>query len=350
MSCATACARSQSPRASCHRARSGAATSGGPDAATVALNSLECHRAHYRLHDEVLDRRLDGESPRAPASASSGRPPLPRRIGAGRRLTSVIIPRSRCRTPDEPRLLFLLSGGCMRHSILAAALVLSFSAGAVAQQDDESASATMRPVIRGRQAAVTSMKPEATEAARRILQAGGNAFDAAVAGQAALGRHRLPVERRRQRRGDPALRREGEEGRVDQRRAARAEARDDRVVSEEQRRQAAERATVCFQAASPASSTPGICCSITGARCRSSRCCSRRSSSPSRASRSARSWPAAIANTKKIRQYPSTMRVYMPGAPPKPGDIFKNVDLAQHLEEARRVREERRRRRAVTKR
>ena len=30
------------------------------------------------------------------------------------------------------------------------------------------------------------MKPEATEAARRILQAGGNAFDAAVAGQAAL--------------------------------------------------------------------------------------------------------------------------------------------------------------------
>jgi gamma-glutamyltranspeptidase/glutathione hydrolase len=45
---------------------------------------------------------------------------------------------------------------------------------------------TMRPVIRGRQAAVSSMKAEATESARRILQAGGNAFDAAVAGQAAL--------------------------------------------------------------------------------------------------------------------------------------------------------------------
>jgi gamma-glutamyltranspeptidase/glutathione hydrolase len=44
----------------------------------------------------------------------------------------------------------------------------------------------MRPVIRGRQAAVASMKAEATEAARRILQLGGNAFDAAVAGQAAL--------------------------------------------------------------------------------------------------------------------------------------------------------------------
>ena len=44
----------------------------------------------------------------------------------------------------------------------------------------------MRPVIRGRHAAITSMKAEATEAARRILDAGGNAFDAAVAGQAAL--------------------------------------------------------------------------------------------------------------------------------------------------------------------
>jgi gamma-glutamyltranspeptidase / glutathione hydrolase len=46
---------------------------------------------------------------------------------------------------------------------------------------------TMRPVIRGREAAVSSMKAEATEAARRILAAGGNAFDAAVGGQAALG-------------------------------------------------------------------------------------------------------------------------------------------------------------------
>jgi len=46
---------------------------------------------------------------------------------------------------------------------------------------------TMRPVIRGRQYAVASMKPEATQVAERILRAGGNAFDAAVAGQAVLG-------------------------------------------------------------------------------------------------------------------------------------------------------------------
>jgi len=53
-------------------------------------------------------------------------------------------------------------------------------------QSYDSSSQTMRPVIRGRHAAVASMKAEATEAARRILEAGGNAFDAAVAGQAAL--------------------------------------------------------------------------------------------------------------------------------------------------------------------
>lgn len=45
---------------------------------------------------------------------------------------------------------------------------------------------TMRPVVRGQHAAVSSMEPAATEAARRILAEGGNAFDAAVGGQAAL--------------------------------------------------------------------------------------------------------------------------------------------------------------------
>src|SRR5438876_977116 len=40
----------------------------------------------------------------------------------------------------------------------------------------------------------------------------------------------------------------------------------------------------------------------------------------------------AIANARKIHQYPSTMRVYMPaGQAPQPGDVFKNVDLARTL-------------------
>lgn len=45
---------------------------------------------------------------------------------------------------------------------------------------------TMRPVIRGEQYAVTSMRAPAAAAAIEILDAGGNAFDAAVAGQAVL--------------------------------------------------------------------------------------------------------------------------------------------------------------------
>jgi gamma-glutamyltranspeptidase / glutathione hydrolase len=56
----------------------------------------------------------------------------------------------------------------------------------ITSQSDDASGQTMRPVIRGRRAAVASMKAEATEVARRILDAGGNAFDAAVGGQAAL--------------------------------------------------------------------------------------------------------------------------------------------------------------------
>ena len=47
-------------------------------------------------------------------------------------------------------------------------------------------SRTFRPVVRGTQYAVSSMKQEATRAAARILESGGNAFDAIVAGQAVL--------------------------------------------------------------------------------------------------------------------------------------------------------------------
>ncbi|MGH9831833.1 MAG: gamma-glutamyltransferase, partial [Blastocatellia bacterium] len=54
------------------------------------------------------------------------------------------------------------------------------------EQEERATSRTMRPVIRGRYYAAASMKAEATRAAERILEAGGNAFDAIVAGQAAL--------------------------------------------------------------------------------------------------------------------------------------------------------------------
>ncbi len=67
-------------------------------------------------------------------------------------------------------------------------LLLLFGAGGVLVEAQTPVSrATMRPVVRGRNFAVVSMKPEPALAAERTLEAGGNAFDAAVAGQAVLG-------------------------------------------------------------------------------------------------------------------------------------------------------------------
>src|SRR3954447_24566245 len=55
------------------------------------------------------------------------------------------------------------------------------------QETQEVTNKTMRPVVRGQHFAVAAMKAEATRAAQRILEKGGNAFDAIVAGQAVLG-------------------------------------------------------------------------------------------------------------------------------------------------------------------
>src|SRR6266550_4860310 len=70
-------------------------------------------------------------------------------------------------------------------------MLMSSLTGVTMGQEGESetngASRTMRPVVRGQHFAVASMKAEATRAAERILEKGGNAFDAIVAGQAVLG-------------------------------------------------------------------------------------------------------------------------------------------------------------------
>jgi gamma-glutamyltranspeptidase/glutathione hydrolase len=77
------------------------------------------------------------------------------------------------------------------HSTRAFALAMfvALAAAPAAAQEEpipDAPGRTMRPVVSGRQYAVSSMKPQATEAAVRILEGGGNAFDAAVAGQAVL--------------------------------------------------------------------------------------------------------------------------------------------------------------------
>jgi gamma-glutamyltranspeptidase/glutathione hydrolase len=77
---------------------------------------------------------------------------------------------------------------CHAVKTFACAVALFAQAGPIVAQDEAPTRAvqTLRPVIMGRQYAVSSMKHEAVEAAVRILEAGGNAFDAAVAGQAVL--------------------------------------------------------------------------------------------------------------------------------------------------------------------
>jgi gamma-glutamyltranspeptidase/glutathione hydrolase len=72
---------------------------------------------------------------------------------------------------------------------LAGALICTLAGVTMAQEGESDATTnrTMRPVVRGQHFAVASMKAEATRAAERILEKGGNAFDAIVAGQAVLG-------------------------------------------------------------------------------------------------------------------------------------------------------------------
>jgi gamma-glutamyltranspeptidase / glutathione hydrolase len=219
----------------------------------------------------------------------------------------------------------------MRASLLAITVVLTCSAASFAQDDDSGSSATMRPVVRGRQAAVSSMKPEATEAARRILQAGGNAFDAAVAGQAALAVT------------DFALNGVGSDAVI-----LLYDAKARKVVSINAEPRAPRLATIEWHqknndAKLPSSDgllsggIPGVVdawyllldnwgtMSLEEVLAPAIQLADEGFPLSEKLAR-------AIATTKKIRQYPSTMRVYMPtGQAPKPGDIFKNVDLARTL-------------------
>jgi len=76
----------------------------------------------------------------------------------------------------------------LHRIIVICMLLLSLVTTTMAQEgEQETAARTMRPVVRGKHFAVASMKAEATRAAERILEKGGNAFDAIVAGQAVLG-------------------------------------------------------------------------------------------------------------------------------------------------------------------
>jgi gamma-glutamyltranspeptidase len=121
-----------------------------------------------------------------------------------------------------------------------------------------------RQAARGTRHAVSSMKPLATDAAFRVLEAGGNAFDAAVAGQAVLALV------------DPAMNGFGADAEV-----LVYDARAGQVVSINGTAPAAQLATIAYSwQPCPRWSTSGASCSSAGARRRSAPFCNPLSTSP----------------------------------------------------------------------
>src|SRR6478752_6336702 len=192
-------------------------------------------------------------------------------------------------------------------------------------------SRTFRPVVRGTQYAVSSMKPEATRAAARILEAGGNAFDAAVAGQAVL----ALVNPESNGLGADAV-------------ILVYHAGEKKVYSINAEGTAPKLATIDWYNKNNGGQIPNsdglLCASLPGvidawyvlldrwgtmtfAQVLEQAIDVAESGFPIGDSLS-----RAIAGSRKIQKYPTTMKVYFPGGKaPRPGDIFRNVDSARML-------------------
>jgi gamma-glutamyltranspeptidase/glutathione hydrolase len=212
-------------------------------------------------------------------------------------------------------------------------MFLSFAGNANAQAGSARTSLphTMRPVVRGRRAAVSSMKAEATEVARQILQAGGNAFDAAVGGQAALAVT------------DFGLNGVGSDAVV-----LVYDAREKKVLSINAEPRAPKLATIEWYERNnggkiPASDgllssgLPGVVDAWYTLLDRWGTMSFEQVLQPA-IDLAENGFPLSedrarmIANSEKIRKYPSTVKIYLHnGEAPKPGEIFKNPDLARTL-------------------
>jgi gamma-glutamyltranspeptidase / glutathione hydrolase len=218
-----------------------------------------------------------------------------------------------------------------RRSLLAACIVvLSFVPQTLTQSSD-SEGQTMRPVIRGRQAAVASMKAEATEAARRILAMGGNAFDASVGGQAALAVT------------DFSLNGLGSDAVV-----LVYNAQDKKVYSVNAEPRAPRLATIEWYEKNnggkiPESEgllsggLPGVVDAWYTLLDRWGTMSFEQVLQPA-IELAEGGFPLSeygasyIAGSKKILKYPTTVKIYLPnGRPPKPGEILRNPDLARTL-------------------
>ena len=198
-------------------------------------------------------------------------------------------------------------------------------------QANENPGQTMRPVIRGRQGAVASMKAEATEAARRILDAGGNAFDAAVGGQAALAVT------------DFSLNGVGSDAVL-----LIYNAREKKVYSINAEPRAPKLATIEWYEKNNGAKIPesdgllsgGLPCVVDAWYTLLDRWGTMTLAQVLQPAidLAEKGFPLSergasyIAGSKKILKYPTTVKIYLPnGQPPKAGEILKNPDLARTL-------------------
>ena len=190
---------------------------------------------------------------------------------------------------------------------------------------------TMRPIIRGRHYAVASMKAEATRAAERVLEAGGNAFDAIVAGQAVLGVV------------DAAMNGIGSDAVI-----LIYDARAKKVVSLNAEGTAPRLATIDWYKKNNGGKLPQSDGLLAGTvpgmvdawyilldrwgTMSFEKVLEQAIDLAENGFPIGNSMARAIATSRKITKYPSTTKIYLPdGKPPNPGDIFRNPALARTL-------------------
>src|SRR5437763_15972925 len=192
-------------------------------------------------------------------------------------------------------------------------------------------SRTFRPVVRGTQYAVSSMKQEATRAAARILESGGNASDAIVAGQAVL----ALVNPESNGLGADAV-------------ILVYHAGEKRVYSINAEGTAPKLATIDWYNKNNGGKIPNsdglLCASLPGVidawyvlldrwgTMTFAQVLEQAIDVAENGFPMGEALARAIAGSRKIQKYPTTKKVYFPGGKaPRPGDIFRNVDSARML-------------------
>jgi gamma-glutamyltranspeptidase/glutathione hydrolase len=216
--------------------------------------------------------------------------------------------------------------------IFASLFLFSLVMATLAQEgEQETAGRTMRPVVRGQHFAVVSMKAEATGAAERILEKGGNAFDAIVAGQAVL----AVV--------DAAMNGVGSDAVV-----LVYDARTKKVYSVNAEGTAPRLATIEWYKEHHDGKLPvndsllsGTVPGAVAAWCilldrwgtmSFAQVLAEAIDLADKGFPIGDSMARAIAGSSKLKKYPSSMKVYLPGnRAPQPGEIFRNPDLARTL-------------------